>query len=62
MAATSVDFLLRRTGWLLFDRQRAEYLCDWTISFMGEQLGWGDSKLEIEQRHVKEQLIEYQVH
>jgi glycerol-3-phosphate dehydrogenase len=56
MSVKAVDFLLRRTGWILFDRHRAERLVYKTITYMGEVLGWDDLHMAKEWSLVKEQF------
>jgi glycerol-3-phosphate dehydrogenase len=56
MTVKSIDFLLRRTGWLLFDRQKSERLSAKTITFLGELLGWDDLQKDEERTMVREQL------
>ena len=45
MTVSVVDFLLRRTGWMLFDRSRAEQKCEQVMTFMAGQLGWGEPRI-----------------
>ncbi|WP_235439927.1 glycerol-3-phosphate dehydrogenase C-terminal domain-containing protein [Paenibacillus sp. DMB20] len=40
MTVTAADFLLGRTGWMLYDREKAERLMHETLSLMGMFLEW----------------------
>ncbi len=56
MAVSAVDFLLRRTGMLLFDRYRAERIIEPVVRFMGERLGWDAADTERERGLVLSEL------
>lgn len=56
MTLTAVDFLLRRTGWLLFDRQKAEVIMGNTMMMMSELLDWDDSEIDKQWSMLQEQL------
>lgn len=56
MTVSAVDFLLRRTGWILFDRARAERYCSQVIRFLGEQLGWDDERVTQEWLRLQQEL------
>ncbi|GAB6926457.1 glycerol-3-phosphate dehydrogenase [Paenibacillus sp. JCM 10914] len=44
MTLTALDFLLRRTGWVLFDRQRTERCAVPLMEMMGEMLDWNSEE------------------
>ncbi|GAK03683.1 LOW QUALITY PROTEIN: aerobic glycerol-3-phosphate dehydrogenase [Geomicrobium sp. JCM 19037] len=44
MTVTPVDFLLRRTSYLLFDIHRAEHVMDGVVQTMADHLNWTDEK------------------
>jgi glycerol-3-phosphate dehydrogenase len=56
MAVCAVDFLIRRTGMLLFDRPRAEKIKDDVIRLMGDTLGWDAAERERQSAEVDRQL------
>ncbi|MCC2685304.1 MAG: glycerol-3-phosphate dehydrogenase/oxidase [Paenibacillaceae bacterium] len=56
MAVCAVDFLIRRTGMLLFDRPRAEKIKDDVIRLMGDALGWDAAERERQSAEVDRQL------
>lgn len=55
MTVTAADFLLRRTGWMLFDRKKAERFMQETLSVMARVLEW-DREECVRQRNLLEQL------
>jgi len=44
MATSAVDFLLRRTGWMLFDRMRMFDVSGRVVEYMGDRLGWDEAR------------------
>ena len=42
MTVQAIDFILRRTGLLLFNRKRAEQIKNRVVELMGEMLGWDE--------------------
>jgi glycerol-3-phosphate dehydrogenase len=56
MAVCAADFLVRRTGMLLFDRPRAERIKDEVIRLMGDSLGWDAVERERQASEVDRQL------
>ena len=50
MTVRAVDFLLRRTGWIFFDRYRAERNAEKVIAFMAKQLGWDERRIAEERK------------
>ncbi|WP_082423081.1 glycerol-3-phosphate dehydrogenase/oxidase [Paenibacillus dakarensis] len=56
MTLNAVDFLLRRTGWLLFDRQRAERIVGEVVSIMTELLEWDGHELDRQWLMLQEQV------
>jgi Glycerol-3-phosphate dehydrogenase len=61
MTKDAADFLLRRTGWMLFDRQRAERLTADVLEIMGVMLAWDGDEAERQQELVKRRLREVSV-
>jgi len=55
MAASAVDFLLRRTGWMLFDRMRMFDVSGRVVEYMGDRLGWDETKRSQELAAVAEE-------
>ena len=56
MTLNAVDFLLRRTGWLLFDRQKVERTVGEAMSIMTELLEWDDQELDKQWSLLQEQV------
>jgi glycerol-3-phosphate dehydrogenase len=56
MATKAVDFLVRRTGWVYFNRLRAEQVSETVVSFMGEVYGWGEIRCKQEIAAVKAEI------
>lgn len=56
MTLNAIDFLLRRTGWMLFDRQKAERILGETMSIMSELLEWDSIDLNKQWSLLQEQL------
>jgi len=55
MATSAVDFLLRRTGWMLFDRMRMFDVSGRVVAYMGERLGWDEAKRSQELAAIAEE-------
>jgi len=45
MAVGAADFLVRRTGLLYFDRERAERIAIYVVDIMGKHLGWNEAEI-----------------
>ncbi|OMF81013.1 glycerol-3-phosphate dehydrogenase/oxidase [Paenibacillus glucanolyticus] len=56
MTITAVDFLLRRTGWVLFDRPRAERLIAPVIEIMKDYLEWSQEEVDRQLELLQDQL------
>lgn len=56
MTVTAVDFLLRRTGWVWFDRQKAERSAVSVLAMMSECLDWDEEEVERQQELLLEEL------
>ncbi|REE78772.1 glycerol-3-phosphate dehydrogenase [Paenibacillus taihuensis] len=56
MTCSAVDFLLRRTGMILFDRKRAEKLTSSVIRLLGQRFGWNEEKKRLELARVQAEL------
>ncbi|MCJ8013443.1 glycerol-3-phosphate dehydrogenase/oxidase [Paenibacillus sp. KQZ6P-2] len=56
MTVTASDFLLRRTGWILFDRLKAERVMESVLRIMSEMLGWDSPELDRHRTLIIEQL------
>jgi len=56
MTVTASDFLLRRTGWILFDRAKAERVMEQVLSFMGQLLAWDQKEVDAQREEVEKQL------
>lgn len=56
MTLSALDFLLRRTGWLLFDRKRAEGAVDAVIRVLARRLGWDEARCASERELVRKEL------
>lgn len=56
MTVRAVDFLLRRTGWIFFDRYRAERNAEKVIAFMAKQLGWDEGRIAEERKLVQKEF------
>lgn len=56
MTITAVDFLLRRTGWVLFDRPRAERLIAPVIEMMRDYLEWSQEEVDRQLELLQDQL------
>jgi len=59
MTVSAVDFLLRRTGWMLFDRARAERLCSSVIHYMTDRFAWDDARIALEWSRLR---LEWRMH
>jgi glycerol-3-phosphate dehydrogenase len=53
---TAVDFLLRRTGWILFDRQKTERTLASVMRIMREYLEWNHEELGRQWELLQDQL------
>lgn len=60
MAVTAVDILLRRTGWILFDRFKAERVLESVLIMMGERLAWSPSEIDRQRESVIDQIKQAQ--
>jgi glycerol-3-phosphate dehydrogenase len=60
MAVSACDFLLRRTGWILFDRFKAERVLESVLFIMGELLAWSPSDIKSQRASVIEQIKQAQ--
>lgn len=56
MTMTAVDFLLRRTGWLLFDRQKTERTIAPVMRLMREYLEWNQEEVDRQCELLQDQL------
>lgn len=56
MTMTAVDFLLRRTGWLLFDRQKTERTIVPVMRLMREYLEWNQEEVDRQWELLQDQL------
>lgn len=56
MTITAVDFLLRRTGWVLFDRPRAERVIGPVMEMMRECLVWDQKEVDRQWELLRDQL------
>ncbi|MCR8643845.1 glycerol-3-phosphate dehydrogenase/oxidase [Paenibacillus sp. N1-5-1-14] len=56
MAAMACDFLLRRTGWILFDRSKAERVLNAVLRLMGQLLEWDQNETNKQRLEVEKQL------
>ncbi|AZN39406.1 glycerol-3-phosphate dehydrogenase/oxidase [Paenibacillus albus] len=56
MICSAVDFLLRRTGMILFDRRRAEKLTGAVVRLLGQRFGWNEEKRRTELTRVQAEL------
>lgn len=56
MTVTACDFLLRRTGWVLFDRFKAEHVMESVLFMMAELLAWDSSEINRQRALVIEQM------
>ncbi|KOP67107.1 glycerol-3-phosphate dehydrogenase [Bacillus sp. FJAT-18019] len=56
MTVTAVDFLLRRTGWVWFDRQKAEQSIASVLAVMSECLDWDEEEVERQRELLQEEL------
>lgn len=58
LTLNAVDFLLRRTGWLLFDRFRAEQERNAVIEMMASILDWSELEVRRQQQLIDDQIKE----
>jgi len=58
LTLNAVDFLLRRTGWLLFDRHRAEQERDAVVEMMASILDWSELEVRRQQQLIDDQIKE----
>lgn len=56
MTMSAVDFLLRRTGWMLFDRPKTERVIASVMSLMGEYLEWDHEEVDRQWELLQDQL------
>ncbi|MBP3966371.1 glycerol-3-phosphate dehydrogenase/oxidase [Paenibacillus lignilyticus] len=56
MTCSAVDFLVRRTSMILFDRKRAETLVQPILHLMGQRFGWNDAQCKAELARVQAEL------
>ncbi|MGO4786035.1 glycerol-3-phosphate dehydrogenase/oxidase [Paenibacillus sp. 2KB_20] len=56
MTMTAVDFLLRRTGWILFDRQKTERTLASVMRIMREYLEWNHVEVNRQWELLQDQL------
>ncbi|TCZ78897.1 glycerol-3-phosphate dehydrogenase/oxidase [Paenibacillus albiflavus] len=56
MTVTASDFLLRRTGWILFDRAKAERVTESVLSIMGQLLAWDQKEVDAQREEIEKQL------
>jgi glycerol-3-phosphate dehydrogenase len=56
MTLNAIDFLIRRTGWILFDIQKAEELWKKITSWMGEYFDWDAKELQKQQQWVQDEI------
>ncbi|WP_308639953.1 glycerol-3-phosphate dehydrogenase/oxidase [Paenibacillus silvisoli] len=56
MTCSAVDFLLRRTSMILFDRKRAESLVQPVLRLMGQRFCWTETQLKTELARVEAEL------
>lgn len=61
MTVSAVDFLLRRTGWMLFDRLRMFDVSARVVEYMGDRLGWDDMKRSQELADIAEETKRYSI-
>jgi glycerol-3-phosphate dehydrogenase len=61
MTVSAVDFLLRRTGWMLFDRLRMFDVSARVVEYMGDRLGWDDMKRSQELADIVEETKRYSI-
>lgn len=57
MAVTAVDFLLRRTGWIWFNRQKAERSAASVLAMMCEYLDWDAEEMDRQRELLQEELL-----
>jgi len=56
MAVQAIDFILRRTGLLLFNRKRAEQITEKVIGYMAAELGWDEPEKQRQRELVRKEL------
>jgi len=61
MTVRAADFLSRRTGWMIFDRERAELVSGDVIAYMSRRLGWDDARVEREWSELLRERRSYTV-
>lgn len=56
MTLNACDYLIRRTGWILFDIEKAEEVWEKVTGWMGEYLDWDAEKLQKQQQSVQDEI------
>ncbi|GIP41065.1 aerobic glycerol-3-phosphate dehydrogenase [Paenibacillus sp. J31TS4] len=56
MTVTAVDFLVRRTGLLLFNVKRAKEIAPSILHLLADRLGWSEAELKLQQDRLEKEF------